>query len=98
VDPYADQESQLEYRRAVLAACEETVERLARDLSVSLTRYSIAWTLAQPAMTSAILGAKRIEQLEDAVAATEVSIPEDHFSRIDALSPRPWQQPDPVRS
>jgi len=31
VDPYADQESQLEYRRAVLAACEETVERLARD-------------------------------------------------------------------
>jgi hypothetical protein len=31
VDPYADHESQLEYRRAVLAACEETVERLARD-------------------------------------------------------------------
>jgi hypothetical protein len=31
VDPYADQESQLAYRRAVLAACEETVERLARD-------------------------------------------------------------------
>jgi hypothetical protein len=30
VDPYADQESQLEYRRAVLAACEDTVERLAR--------------------------------------------------------------------
>jgi hypothetical protein len=31
IDPYADPETQLTHRRAVLAACEETVERLARD-------------------------------------------------------------------
>ena len=31
IDPYADSEKQLEHRRAVLAACEETVERLAKD-------------------------------------------------------------------
>jgi hypothetical protein len=31
VDPYASAETQAEYRRAVLAACEDTVERLARD-------------------------------------------------------------------
>ena len=31
IDPYVDVETQLEYRRAVLAACEDTVERLARD-------------------------------------------------------------------
>ena len=31
IDPYADPDTQLEYRRAVLAACEETVERLAKD-------------------------------------------------------------------
>src|ERR687885_81327 len=31
IDPYVDAETQLEYRRAVLSACEETVERLARD-------------------------------------------------------------------
>lgn len=31
IDPYADFEAQLAYRRAVLAACEETVERLASD-------------------------------------------------------------------
>jgi hypothetical protein len=31
VDPYSDVETQLESRRAVLAACEDTVERLARD-------------------------------------------------------------------
>ncbi len=31
IDPYADRETQLEHRRAVLAACEDTVERLAKD-------------------------------------------------------------------
>ena len=31
VDPYAPADAQVEYRRAVLGACEETVERLAKD-------------------------------------------------------------------
>ena len=31
IDPYVDQESQLEYRRTVLMACEQTMERLAKD-------------------------------------------------------------------
>jgi hypothetical protein len=31
IDPYVAAEKQLEYRRAVLGACEETVERLAKD-------------------------------------------------------------------
>jgi hypothetical protein len=30
-DPYVDPETQLEYRRAVLDACEQTMERLASD-------------------------------------------------------------------
>jgi hypothetical protein len=31
IDPYAEPERQLEYRRAVLAACEQTMERMATD-------------------------------------------------------------------
>src|SRR5438105_13409622 len=31
IDPYVDQDSQLEYRRAFLDACEQTLERLAKD-------------------------------------------------------------------
>ncbi len=31
IEPYADRETQLESRRAVLSACEETVERIAKD-------------------------------------------------------------------
>src|SRR5918912_127012 len=31
IDPYVDRHTQLEYRRAVLDACEQTMERLAKD-------------------------------------------------------------------
>jgi hypothetical protein len=31
IDPYGDRESQIESRRAVLGACEQTMERLAND-------------------------------------------------------------------
>jgi hypothetical protein len=31
IDPYADQQTRLEYRRDVLAACEDTMGRLAKD-------------------------------------------------------------------
>lgn len=31
IDPYVDQDTQVEYRREVLAACEQTMERLAKD-------------------------------------------------------------------
>jgi hypothetical protein len=31
IDPYVDEEVRLEYRRSVLAECENTMERLARD-------------------------------------------------------------------
>ena len=31
IDPYVEADTQIEYRRAVLAACEDTVERLAKD-------------------------------------------------------------------
>ena len=31
IDPYVDPQTQLEYRRAVLTACEQTMDRLAKD-------------------------------------------------------------------
>jgi hypothetical protein len=31
IEPYADRDTQVESRRAVLSACEETVERIAKD-------------------------------------------------------------------
>ncbi len=75
----------------------EALEALASEIDTSPARYALAWTLAQPAMSSLVVGAKRSEQVADAVAAAELTIPCDHFSRIDAIVPPPWHQPDPIR-
>ena len=75
----------------------EGLEALAKELGVPPAQYALAWTLTQPAMTSLVVGAKRIEQVDDALAALNVQIPAAHFEKIDRLFAPPWKQPDPLR-
>ena len=75
----------------------EGLNRIATEASVPPTQFAIAWTLAQPAMTSMIVGAKRVEQIEDAVQAAEVKLSSEILAKVDTVVPPPWKQPDPVR-
>lgn len=75
----------------------EAIEALAREADIPFARYALSWTLAQPAMTSLVVGAKRIEQIQDAVAAADIEIPNHHFAKLDQVCPPPWKQPDPMR-
>jgi 1-deoxyxylulose-5-phosphate synthase len=55
----------------------DTVERLksvASDIGEPLSTLSIAWVLANPAITSAILGASRPDQLTDTLAAVDLTL------------------------
>lgn len=70
---------------------------LAKQIDVSPTKYSLAWTLTQPAMSSLILGVKRMEQLDEAIEAVDIKIPEDHVKVLEKKYPRPWKQMDPIR-
>jgi aryl-alcohol dehydrogenase-like predicted oxidoreductase len=75
----------------------EAIAMLAAEVGVSMSQYSLAWTLAQPAMSSLIVGVKQLEQVQAAVAAADIVIPPGHFPKLDAICPPPWRQPDPVR-
>ena len=75
----------------------EAIESLARELDVSTARYALAWTLAQPGMSSLVVGAKQIRQVQEAMDAVEVEIPAEHFQRLDEICPPPWKQMDPIR-
>ena len=75
----------------------EAFEALASELGVPPAQYAMAWTLAQPAMTSLVVGAKRIEQVQDAISASEVTIPDEHFDSVNKIYPPPWKQGDPIR-
>jgi aryl-alcohol dehydrogenase-like predicted oxidoreductase len=54
----------------------EAVEHLRRSLPAnrSLVQTAIAWVLAQPGISAAIVGASRPEQLDETLAATELTL------------------------
>ncbi|MGH9446864.1 MAG: aldo/keto reductase [Terriglobia bacterium] len=52
-------------------AAVEEFARIARDAGKSLIELSLQWLLAQPCVDSVILGASRLEQLEEDLRATE---------------------------
>lgn len=67
----------------------ETVSQLgeiAKTRGVSLTTLSVAWVLANPTVTAAILGASRLEQLDDSLAAANYAIDPALKEQLDELT------------
>jgi aryl-alcohol dehydrogenase-like predicted oxidoreductase len=63
---------------------------------MSLTTMAVAWVLANPVVTSAIVGASRPEQLEDTLAAADVPLDAELKARLDEIT-REWRMGDAVR-
>jgi aryl-alcohol dehydrogenase-like predicted oxidoreductase len=62
------------------------LERFAKELGVSVSRLAIAWTLANPAVHVAIVGARSPRHIEDSVAAARLSLSEADLERIDRIT------------
>jgi aryl-alcohol dehydrogenase-like predicted oxidoreductase len=63
---------------------------VADSRGVSLARVALAWVLAQPGITSAIVGASSFEQLDDNLAAAALELSPDELAALDratALAP-----------
>jgi aryl-alcohol dehydrogenase (NADP+) len=64
----------------------DQIKPLAADAGVSMATLAVQWVLANPAITSPIIGASRPDQLADVVAATEAPIDPDLKSRLDTMT------------
>ena len=64
----------------------EALRPLAQQAGMTLASLAIAWVLANPAITSPIVGATRPEQLDDAIRATEKSLDSALKARLDELT------------
>jgi 1-deoxyxylulose-5-phosphate synthase len=67
----------------------ETINELtpiAEDAGVSLVTLAVAWVLANPVITSPIVGASRADQLDASLAAAEYKIDPELKSRLDDLT------------
>ena len=59
--------------------------KVAADAGVSLTHLSMAFVLEHPAVTSAIIGPRTMEQLTDVLAGADVQLSQDVLDQIDKL-------------
>jgi aryl-alcohol dehydrogenase-like predicted oxidoreductase len=62
------------------------VQEIANQHGTPITTLSVAWVLANPAITSVILGASRIEQLTDTLAAADCKLDSALKTRLDEVS------------
>lgn len=92
-DPSGSQRAQLESRvfdlddaanRAKVTAVAQLRE-LADDLGIPMTHLALAFVRAHPAVSAALIGPRTPEQLDDLLAAADVSIDDAALDRIDRI-------------
>lgn len=67
-------------------AAVDKLEEIGRAHGATIAQTAIAWVLANPAVTSAIIGANSIEQLEDTTKGAEVALSAEDKEALDAVT------------
>jgi len=70
----------------VRSAALEALDAVATAHGVSIVQVALAWVLAQPGVTSVIVGARNIEQLDDNLAAADLVLEADEIAQLDAVT------------
>lgn len=77
------------YRDAGHHAVAEAFVRHAAERGESPAALAVAWVASHPAVSSAIIGARTVAQLEESLAAANIALSMDERDAISALSPSP---------
>jgi aryl-alcohol dehydrogenase-like predicted oxidoreductase len=64
----------------------DELEIIAKAHETTVASVALAWVHAQPAVTSIIIGARRLSQLDDNVRAVDVNLTAEELARLNALT------------
>jgi aryl-alcohol dehydrogenase-like predicted oxidoreductase len=73
--------------------CIDAMRPIAERRGVSVAQIALAWLLHQKVVSSVIIGAKRLDQLEDNIGATNVELTEQELDVLDQASVLPKEYP-----
>ncbi|WP_027815150.1 aldo/keto reductase [Paraburkholderia bannensis] len=73
--------------------CIDAMRPIAEKKGVSVAQIALAWLLHQRAVTTVIVGAKRVDQLDDNIAATKVKLTTEELAILDDVSGLPAEYP-----
>jgi aryl-alcohol dehydrogenase-like predicted oxidoreductase len=71
----------------------DVLRPIAKAHNTGVATIALAWVLAKPFVTSVIIGAKRIEQLEQNLAAAGLKLEEEEMRQLDEVSVLPPEYP-----
>ncbi|WP_427183844.1 aldo/keto reductase [Bordetella bronchialis] len=73
--------------------CVDAMRAIADARKVSVAQIALAWLLHQPAVTTVIVGAKRVEQLRDNIGATSLRLSATELATLAEVSALPAEYP-----
>jgi aryl-alcohol dehydrogenase-like predicted oxidoreductase len=73
--------------------CVDAMREVANAKGVSVARVALAYVLAKPFVTTVIIGAKTMEQLDDNLDATKLTLTADEVTKLDDVSALPGEYP-----
>lgn len=85
-------EPPVDFPERMFATIDEA-KKIASAHKVSAAQVSLAWLLTRPTITSLIIGARTSKQLEDNLAAAELTLTPDEIDRLERVSRPPLLYP-----
>jgi aryl-alcohol dehydrogenase-like predicted oxidoreductase len=73
--------------------CVAEMRQIAEAHDTSVARVALAWVLAKPFVTTVIMGARTNEQLDDNLAAAELTLSAEEIAALDKVSALPSEYP-----
>ena len=64
----------------------DRMEEIGKAHDATIAQVTVAWILANPVVTSAIIGANSVAQLQDSMQAAEISLSPEQKQTLDAMS------------
>jgi aryl-alcohol dehydrogenase-like predicted oxidoreductase len=73
--------------------CIDAMRPIAGRHGVSVAQVALAWLLAEPAVSTIIIGARSMDQLKDNIAATKLRLSTEDMTALNAVSQLPAEYP-----
>ena len=71
----------------------DLLDPMAKSKGASVAQLALAWLLHQPVVTSVIIGANKLEQLDDNLKSVGVNFTADELKKLDEVSKLPMEYP-----
>jgi aryl-alcohol dehydrogenase-like predicted oxidoreductase len=71
----------------------EALDAIAKQRGISVAQVALAWLLAQPGVTSIIIGANKMSQLEDNLKAAEIELTAEEVEQLSRTTAPPAMYP-----